>query len=843
MDIYKYSQSAINVIKAANQIAIRKSNSEVTDLHLLLSILQYQDISIREHLTSMGVIVQELEDATENAVDKLRSSKGLTSLYTSRSHQRALLISEEISRNFYEELVSLEHLLLALLREEDMATAKLAKIHGLDYAGLTKQISKKFNEGFMNGISQETVQTLSKYGRDLTKEAMEGRLDPLIGREEEIRNAIRILSRRIKNNPVLIGEPGVGKTAIVEGIVQRIVKGDVPDNLKGKLVFSLDMTSLIAGAKFRGDFEERLQKLLELIRDSEGKIILFIDELHNIVGAGNTSGTMDTANMLKPMLARGEILTIGATTIDEYRKYIEVDGALDRRFQKILIEEPSVEATIAIMRGIKAKYENHHMVRITDPALTEAVRLSKRFLTERKLPDVVIDVIDEACALVKMVRDQKPMELDDLHRNIVKVEMERITLKNEDDAISKHRMMEKETEIEELKKKLEERTELYNLEKERQENIVRLERELELIRIEIERVKEEHDFDKLDDLLKTEGKLEKKLNSYENCEPYYPLQTKVTEDEVREIISIMSGMPTGKLHLDKLQNIKEIKARLNEEFVGGNEVISKIINTYMISESGLISRHKPIGSFLIYGPPGSGKSYIAELLSKYIYDGEKSLIRFDMSEFTDKSTITKLIGAPPGYVGYEFGGILTEALRTKPYSIVLFDNINNSHIEVQSLIVQMVHEGKLKDNKGRSINLKNTIIILTMTTDPGEDFGAVKSKLKSDIDKYVDYVFRLEEVNKNTTKKLIELNLKKLADELSERQISLIWTDEFLEDLTQRSFSENLDSRGIKKLVEQNIATLICASNLESELDSFSTLTLSLDEDKEFKLIIEKNKD
>lgn len=471
MDIYKYSQSAINVIKAANQIAIRKSNSEVTDLHLLLSILQYQDISIREHLTSMGVIVQELEDATENAVDKLRSSKGLTSLYTSRSHQRALLISEEISRNFYEELVSLEHLLLALLREEDMATAKLAKIHGLDYAGLTKQISKKFNEGFMNGISQETVQTLSKYGRDLTKEAMEGRLDPLIGREEEIRNAIRILSRRIKNNPVLIGEPGVGKTAIVEGIVQRIVKGDVPDNLKGKLVFSLDMTSLIAGAKFRGDFEERLQKLLELIRDSEGKIILFIDELHNIVGAGNTSGTMDTANMLKPMLARGEILTIGATTIDEYRKYIEVDGALDRRFQKILIEEPSVEATIAIMRGIKAKYENHHMVRITDPALTEAVRLSKRFLTERKLPDVVIDVIDEACALVKMVRDQKPMELDDLHRNIVKVEMERITLKNEDDAISKHRMLEKETEIEELKKKLEERTELYNLEKERQENI------------------------------------------------------------------------------------------------------------------------------------------------------------------------------------------------------------------------------------------------------------------------------------------------------------------------------------------------------------------------------------
>lgn len=843
MDIYKYSQSAINVIKAANQLAIRKSNSEVTDLHLLLSILQYQDVSIREHLTSLGVIVQDLEDATENAIDKLRSSKGLTSLYTSRSHQRALLISEEISRNFYEELVSLEHLLLALLREEDMATAKLAGLHGLNYSGLTKQISKKFNEGFMNGISQETVHTLSKYGRDLTKEALEGKLDPLIGREEEIRNAIRILSRRIKNNPVLIGEPGVGKTAIVEGIVQRIVRGDVPDNLKGKLVFSLDMTSLIAGAKFRGDFEERLQKLLELIRDSEGKIILFIDELHNIVGAGNTSGSMDTANMLKPMLARGEILTIGATTIDEYRKYIEVDGALDRRFQKILIEEPSVEATIAIMRGIKAKYENHHMVRITDPALTEAVKLSKRFLTERKLPDVVIDVVDEACALVKMVRDQKPMELDDLHRNIVKVEMERITLKNEDDAISKHRMIEKETEIEELKKKLEERTELYNLEKERQENIVRLERELELLGLEIERVKEEHEFDKLDDLLKTEKKVERKLNSYESCEPYYPLQTKVTEDEVREIISIMSGMPTGKLHLDKLQNIKEIKARINEEFVGGEEVIEKIINTYMISESGLISRHKPIGSFLIYGPSGSGKSYIAELLSKYIYDGEKSLIRFDMSEFTDKSTITKLIGAPPGYVGYEFGGILTEALRTKPYSIILFDNINNAHIEVQSLIVQMIHEGKLKDNKGRNINLKNTIIILTMTTDPSEDFDLIRSRLKTDIDKYVDYVFCLEEVNKNTTKKLIELNLKKLADELSERQISLKWTDEFLEDLTLRSFSENLDSRGIKKLVDQNISTLICASNLESELDSFSILTLSLNEDGEFKLIIEKNKD
>ena len=472
MDIKKYSQAAVDVINHANKIAIRYGNSEVTDLHLLYAILQNPNNQIEEFLKESSVNFQQLKDDVENALTRIRSAKGVSNLYVSRSYQKVLLVAEELCRNLFEEKINLDHIFLSLLKETETTSSKILGKHDLDYENFMQFVSRKFNEQFLNGIAKETIASLEKYGRNLTKEAIEGKLDPVIGRGEETRSSIRVLSRRIKNNPILIGEAGVGKTAIVEGIVQRIVKGDVPDNLKNRIVFSLDMTSLVAGTKFRGDFEDRLKKILETVKGSDGKIILFIDEIHNIIGAGNTSGTMDTANILKPMLARGEILIIGATTIEEYKKYIEKDGALDRRFQKILVDEPSVETSISILRGIKSKYEKHHMVKISDAALVDAVKLSKRFLSYRKLPDVAIDVIDEACALTRMTKDQKPVEIDNLNRALIQAETEKIALMDETDNISRDRVLEKEKEIEDLKATLEEKTQLYEKEKERQEQIL-----------------------------------------------------------------------------------------------------------------------------------------------------------------------------------------------------------------------------------------------------------------------------------------------------------------------------------------------------------------------------------
>lgn len=806
MDVSKYSQQAINIIKLANQIAINHNHSEVTDLHLLYAILKNPSKIIKDYFKEEEVISANLKENVEEAIGKLKSLKGVSSLYVSRSYQKVLLISEEISRNLYEELVSAEHIFLALLRDESIASAKLTMLHNINYEIFMKYLSKKFNESFLSGISQETILSLEKFGRNLTKEALDGKLDPVIGREEETRNAIRILSRRIKNNPVLIGEAGVGKTAIVEGIVQRIVKGDVADNLKEKIIFSLDMAALVAGAKYRGDFEDRLKRILKIIKESEGKIILFIDEIHNIIGSGSTSGTLDTANILKPMLARGEILTIGATTIEEYRKYIETDGALDRRFQKVLIEEPSIETTISILRGIKKKYENHHRVKIDDSALVEAAKLSKRFLTERKLPDVAIDVIDEACAIVRMAKDQKPEELDDLNRKIVQLQMEKIALKEEKDLISIERSIEKEKEIDELESKLEKRTQLYNLERERHENILVLEKELEEIKIEIQNTKDNHKFERLNELLATEQKVVENIDNLTNIKQYYPLKTRVTINEIKEIVSKLSGMPKVKLQLNKLENLEEIRSGIKSEFIGGDEMIDKIIDTYMIAESGILTRDRPIGSFFI--KDGHGKSYIAELLSKYLFDGQRSLITFDMSEFSEKSSINKLIGAPPGYIGYESGGTLTEFIRTKPYSVLVFNNVDNAHGEVRSLIIQIIQKGKLNDNKGRNIDLKNTIVILTKSDNSNDD--------TRDIEKYVDYSFSLKTLNRDSILKLIKINIENLIEELRESQIVLNLSETFIESLAEYAIEKNMGIGEIKKFIDHDIVLLISKEKLEN---------------------------
>ena len=827
MDIKKYSQASVDVINHANKIAIRYSNSEVSDLHLLYAILQNPDNQIAEFLKESAVNFQQLKDDVENALTKLRSAKGVTNLYVSRSYQKVLLVAEELTRNLFEEKIRLEHIFLALLKETETTSSKILGQHKLDYDGFMQFVSRKFNEQFLNGIAKETIANLEKYGRNLTKEAIEGKLDPVIGRDEETRSAIRVLSRRIKNNPILIGEAGVGKTAIVEGIVQRIVQGDVPDNLKNRMVFSLDMTSLVAGTKYRGDFEDRLKKILEVVRDSEGKIILFIDEIHNIIGAGNTSGTMDTANILKPMLARGEILTIGATTIEEYKKYIEQDGALDRRFQKIMVNEPSVETSIAILRGVKGKYEKHHMVQISDTALVEAVKLSKRFLSYRKLPDVAIDVIDEAAALTRMTKDQKPVEIDNLNRALIQAEMEKIALKDETDNISRDRIVEKETEIENLKNSLEEKTKLYELEKERQEQILLYEKELDDILADIEIAQNEHNISELDEKIKSKKLVEAKLDKLNVQEAYYPLSTSVTSSEVKEIISKLSGMPKVKLQLNKIENLDQIRANMKEEFVGNDKMIDKIIDTYLISEGGLFERSKPIGSFLI-GGKGAGKSYIAELTSKYLFDGETSLLRFDMGEFTEKSAVTKLIGAPPGYVGYEVGGILTEAIRTKPYSVVVFNNIEKANVEIQSLVSQILSAGKLKDNKGRNIDLKNTMIFLTTSEN-------INNNLENDISgitNVVDYVFYLNELEKDSIDKLIKINLIKLENDLEDNRISLSYDDQFIKKLSAFAIEFDMDIREIKKFIEQEVYLEISKKILETKSDNPLQITLAFEDEK-----------
>lgn len=827
MDITKYSQSAIEVINMASKIAIRNNNSEVTELHLFYSILISEDKYIKGYLKKQDINYQKIKDDAENAVKKLKSLKGISSLYVSRNYQKVLLISEEISRNLFEDLIYIEHLFLALLRDKDMASAKLANLYGISFEDFMQYISQKFNESFMDTVAKETLLSLEKYGRNLTKEALEGKLDPVIGREEETRSAIRILSRRIKNNPILIGEAGVGKTAIVEGIVTRIVKGDVADNLKGRIVFSLDMTSLVAGTKYRGDFEDRLKRILKTIKESEGKIILFIDEIHNIIGAGNTSGSMDTANILKPMLARGEILTIGATTIEEYKKYIEKDSALDRRFQKILVEEPSVDTTIAILRGIKSKYEKHHMIKITDAALVDAVKLSKRFLSYRKLPDVAIDVIDEAAALTRMSRDRLPEELDNLNRRIIQLEMERIALKEENDSITKEIILEKEKQIEKLQDTLNSKTKLYELERERQKDTLIYEKELEEIESEIELAKGEHNLEKLDDYILSKKIVVEKINNLNIKKPYYPLNMKVTSSEVKDIVSKLSGMPKVKLQLNKLEKLDEIKNKMKSDFAGGDDMIEKILNTYLISESGIFNRTKPIGSFLI-GGKDTGKSYVAELIAKYLFDGDRSLIRFEMGEFGEKSSITKLIGAPPGYVGYEVGGVLTESLRTKPYSVIVFNNIEKAHKEIQSLILQIISEGKLKDNKGRDIDLKNTIILLTTNIENNKDLG----DNISGIEKKVDYVFYIKELDEDSTNKLIRINLEKLSKDLKDSRVNLKYKAGFLKEMTDYVVKHNMDVYDIKKFIEQEIYLILSKKILEIQSNRLLKLTFTFEDGK-----------
>lgn len=826
MDKSKYSQRAIETISLANKAALSYGNVEVSDLHLFYCLLKVDDNRIISYIKKMGANKEKLLLDLENAISKLKSPKGVTNLYLARSYQRVLLVSEEICRNLYDSKIDIYHIFLALLKETDTASAKIGLNHNLSYDSLLDFISTSFNQDLLDGISNESLLRLEKYGRNLTKEAYEGNLDPLIGREDEIESAIRILSRRIKNNPILIGEAGVGKTAIVEGLVQKIAADEVPDKLKNKIVISLDMASLVAGTKYRGDFEDRLRKILDIIKESCGKIILFIDEIHNIIGAGNTSGAMDTANILKPMLARGEILTIGATTIDEYKKHIEKDAALDRRFQKILVEEPSVEKSIEILKGIRPSYQVHHKVYISDEAINDAVKLSKRFLSYRKLPDVAIDVMDEAAAIAKMKLDKMPAEIDNLSKELISLESKRMDLEKSAKSESLENLKQIKEKIDGISKSRKKKVSLYEKEKDRLESILLSKNSLEAVEKDIEKAQKSYDIEKLEDLLISKKILDEKLALLEEKPSYYPLDNRVTSKEVKLVVSKLSGMPAFKLEINKLESLENIRGAMKDEFVGDPLIIDKIINAYMVSESGLFNQNKAIGSFLIRGNSRQ-MGYLAELTSKYLFDGETSLIRYDMEEFSDKSSITKLLGAPPGYVGYDDGGSLTEAIRIKPYRVLVFSNIEKAHKQIQALISQMLSQGRLKDNKARMIDLTNTMIFISNSSN--DDISQIKNA--------VDDVFIIDDLDSKKRNKLIKIRLNKLKDNLKESKIDICWDDEFVRQMTALANKYQMDSQEIEKYIKEELYYLISKEILEDKTNKKMSLAIK---DEKLELIIDK---
>lgn len=718
MDISKYSSSVLEMIKEANRLAVFNENIEVTELHLLISLLNDgRDMAVQT-IREMGIDIQAVCRDIENAIARLRSPKGIKNLYVSRNYQKVLLLAQEIAREDYAPQIMPKHLILALLKDEETESAKIAARHELTGESLGREFMRIFNERLAGGISEEQMKILTKYGRNLTGEAEEGKLDPVIGREEEIGSVIRILSRRMKNNPVLIGEAGVGKTAVVEGLVQRIVKKEVPDSLRDKVVFSLDMTGLIAGAKYRGDFEERLKRLLDILKESQGKIILFIDELHNIIGSGSSSGTMDTSNILKPMLARGEILTIGATTLDEYKLYIEKDGALDRRFQKILVEEPDERTAISILRGIKEKYEQHHKTKIADEALITAVRLSKRYLVQRKLPDVAIDILDEAAALLNMTGGQ-------------------------------------------------------------------------------------------------EGE-------------------KVTAKEVNKVVSMISGIHRHRLEEDEVHTIKRTKEELKKKFAGREDMLDEIVDAHIRARAGLLRKNRPIGSYLLCGPSGVGKNYLAGLLAEYLFYGKKNLIVLDMSEFTDKSSLTKLIGAPPGYVGYDSGSCLAEWIRTRPYSVVFFDNIDLAAAEIRAAIVRIVNEGLLTDSRGRNVDFKNTMILAAQTISSEDRQGDDPSKrgIPDAFVKNMDKTYYLKEFDLPAMKKLVSLRLEELKEELKVHQIPFCFDEEAAEHLARSAQSPQTGARLLNLIIEEQIVTEISRKYLNREIKKHTKVVLGIDGNK-----------
>ena len=841
MNIEKYTQKMQTAVMDAQNLAIENGQQTLEVAHLHLAILNDREGLIPKLLYAMNVDVDGLRRDVAQSVDGLpKVSGGDGQVYMSGKLNKVFLDAEKIAGQFKDEYVSVEHAYIAIMGCGDPETDKVLRKYGISKDEFMNALTMvRGNQRVTNQNPEDSYDALNKYGTDLVQAAREGKLDPVIGRDNEIRRTIEILSRRTKNNPVLIGEPGVGKTAVVEGLAQRIVKGDVPETLKDKTIFSLDMGSLIAGAKYRGEFEERLKAVLNEIDKSDGNIILFIDEIHNIVGAGRTEGSMDAGNLLKPKLARGELHCIGATTLDEYRKYIEKDAALERRFQKVMVDEPSVEDTISILRGLKEKFEIHHGVRITDNALIACATLSNRYISDRFLPDKAIDLMDEAAARIRTEIDSMPSELDNIERKIMQLQIERQALTKETDKASKERLQAIESELADLKDQDAAMKAKWESEKKDITSLKSKKQEIEDLNHQIEEAERAYDLEKLaklkyGDLPKAEKELEDAKNRLNQEGGNRLLKEEVDEDEVQAVISQWTGIPVEKLAETEREKLLNLPKILHKRVVGQDEGIEAVTEAILRARAGLKNENRPIGSFIFLGPTGVGKTELAKALCETLFDTEKNLIRIDMSEYMEKHSVSRLVGAPPGYVGYEEGGQLTEAVRRKPYSVVLLDEIEKAHPDVFNLLLQLLDDGRLTDNKGRVVDFKNTIIIMTSNLQRDQ----LTSFFRPEFLNRVDDIIVFQSLNKSQIKEIVRMTVRDLSDRLKEKDIEVVLTDSAASLIADEAYDSVYGARPVKRYVQKHIENEIARMIIAGDVSSGCRIRIG-DENGELKFNVE----
>ena len=855
MNAEKFTQKSLDAVRTAKSMAEENRNNYITPEHLLYALVDQDGGLIPSLLGKMKVDCNAVLSELDTAIAALPKVGNVSEVYLSPECDRAINAAEKAAKSMGDEYISVEHLMIGIFAAATPAIKRIFSDHGITKTAFTEALSKVKTGPVTGDNPESTYDALAKYGTDLVKRARENELDPVIGRDNEIRNVIRILSRKTKNNPVLIGEPGVGKTAIAEGLAQRIVRGDVPEGLKDKTIFSLDMGALIAGAKYRGEFEERLKAVLEEVRKSEGGIILFIDELHTIVGAGKTEGSMDAGNLLKPMLARGELHCIGATTLEEYRKYIEKDAALERRFQPVQVDEPTVEDTISILRGLKERYEVYHGVRIHDNALVAAATLSNRYITDRFLPDKAIDLVDEACAQIRTEIDSMPEELDGIRRKIMQLEIEEMALKKEDDQLSQDRLAKLREELANLKDKFNEMKARWESEKNSVDEVKKLKGEIEKLHADIENAQLRYEYEtaarlKYSELPALEKKLAEAVKASEEKKQNSMVHDTVTEEEIAAIVARWTGIPVARLVEGEREKLLHLDDYLHRRVVGQDEAVQKVTEAILRSRAGIADPNRPIGSFLFLGPTGVGKTELAKSLAECLFDDEHNIVRIDMTEYMEKFSVSRLIGAPPGYVGYDEGGQLTEAVRRKPYSVVLFDEIEKAHPDVFNILLQILDDGRITDSQGRTVDFKNTIIILTSNlgsqyllegidmegniTDSAKEavMGELHRAFRPEFLNRLDETILFKPLTKDNLTGIIDIMVEGLKKRLADRSLKLCITDKAKELIIERGYDPLYGARPLRRYLQSSVETLLARAILSGDIAAGSTLTVDVENDE-----------